>query len=76
MIINGKLITNLDDENLLVTIYGFQGAQTTTYRRRSPLRSSPILGPPIWASTSVFCIECRVSIHSTTEQLNMKNLTL
>lgn len=46
VIINEKLITNLDDENLLVTIYGFYGAQTTTCRRPSPLRSSPILGPP------------------------------
>jgi len=75
VIINEKLITNIDDENLLVTIYGFYGAQTTTYRWPSPLRSSP-LGPPIWASTSVFHIEPRVSICSTTEPLNMKNWTL
>jgi hypothetical protein len=68
VIINEKLITNLDDENLLVTIYGFYGAQTTTCRRPSPLGSSPILGPPIWASSSVFRTEHRVSICSMTDK--------
>ncbi len=73
VIINEKLRTNIVDENILVMIYDFfYRAQTTTYRRCSPLRSSP-LGPPIWASTSVFRIKLRVSICSTTEPVKMKN---